>query len=157
MRKLIAVFSLAVVLFCYAEEQSADTAKTSDVADIAAKLAEAEIRIETLEKEAKQLRQEVDKLNELTTKLSRALRDLELYTKPAASIKPEMGVWESIKRGMTAEETKDLLGNPEEITQLRVGGEIWYYYGLGSITFDRGGRVSSQRTFKQLPIEHKVR
>lgn len=157
MRKFVVLLSLIAVLSCYAEEQNAGVSGTADIAPVVAKMTEAESRLDKLEKEVQKLREEIDRLNELATRLGRALRSLELATQPAASFRPDMETWQSVKKGMTADEVKDMLGNPEEVKELLRGGAVWYYFGMGSITFDRRGRVSVQETFKQLPIEGKVR
>jgi len=156
MRKFIAVFLTAVVLCCCAEEQNADVSGKQDMEAVSAKLTEAEGRLDKLEKEVKQLRAEVDKLNELTATLTKALRNLQIATQGGASIEPEMDTWQSVKKGMTAEEVQEMLGSPEEITQSR-SEQVWYYYSMGTITFDRNGRVIYQETKKQLPMENKVR
>jgi TolA-binding protein len=156
--RFIVLFLLAAVLCCYAEEQTADlTGGKTDTTSVVAKITEMEARLDKIEQEMEKMQEEIERLNELTTRLTKALRNLEIATQGGSYIKPDAETWESIKKGMTAQEVRDMLGSPEEITQLFRGGEVWYYYSLGSITFDRNGKVSSQKTFKELPIENKVR
>ncbi len=156
MRKVILIFLLSAVFCCYAEEQSTNLPKVT-INAVDARITEMAARLGKIEQKMEKMQEEIEKLNELTTRLTKALRNLEIATQGGAYIKPDTTTWESIKKGMTAEKIRDVLGSPEEITHLRSGGEIWYYYSLGSISFDSDGRVSSQRTFKELPIENKVR
>jgi outer membrane murein-binding lipoprotein Lpp len=156
MRKFIVLFAIvAMVLGCYAEERKTEVAGT-DAAALAAKVTEVEEKLEKLAKEVETMQEQIDKLADSNAKLARSLRNLELATQYSASTRPDTDTWKSVKKGMSGEEVQDLLGNPEEIQKLN-NSDVWYYYGLGSITFDSKGRVSSQSTFKKLPLENKVR
>ena len=152
--KKIFVSLIVVVIssFCvYAEETGKE-----DIS-VTSKLAEIEIRIDTLSSEMKKMQDDIEKIQGSIKSLTNSIRDLQIFTQGAASVKPSEDVWKSIKKGMAGEDVKDILGIPDEILMLREGGEVWYYYGLGSITVDRNGRVVSQQTFKQWPVEKKVR
>jgi septal ring factor EnvC (AmiA/AmiB activator) len=153
----IASILLLAVTSCYAEEKKNDTPEVVDITFLSSKMTDVETRLSKLEEEVKSLREEMGKISEFTANMAKILRNLELATQSAATLRPDIETWESVKKGMAAEDVQELLGNPEEITQLLRGGEVWYYYGLGSITFDRSGRVGLQKTFKELPIENKVR
>ena len=52
---------------------------------------------------------------------------------------------------MKSEEIEKMLGQPEEIAEVRRVGTIWYYYGMGSITFNESGTVTDKKTFKRFP------
>ena len=155
MRKFIMIFLFAVALSCYAEDKSSAVSGSTDVAAVAAKLTQAEECLDKLEKEVEQLRKEVDRLNELTSTLTKTLRDLQIATQGGSSLRPDTPTWNSVKRGMTAEEVQNLLGSADRIEQEK-GADVWYYFGMGSITFNLNDRVSSQSTFKKLPFENKV-
>ncbi|MCM8761780.1 MAG: hypothetical protein NC929_00470 [Candidatus Omnitrophica bacterium] len=156
MRKILLLFVLTVSLYCYGEGKETE-GKPQETTDITSKLVEMSSRIDKMAAEIKKIQEEIEKIKESVKILSYTIRDLQIYTQSGATIKPDEDAWNSIKRGMTTEDVKDVLGNPEEIEVQRAGGEVWYYYGLGSITFDRNGKVVSQKTFKQLPLERKVR
>ena len=105
------------------------------------------------QKEMEELKQEIEQLKETNVQFSRILRNLEIYVKSVSSIRPEMSDWESIKAGMSMQEVEDILGQPEAIKEEKRVGTTWYYYGLGSITFNEKGFVRNRKTFKQFPIE----
>jgi len=157
MRKIIILFVLLIFsLCCYAEENESE-GNPQAISEVTSKMLEMDARIDRLSTEVKKMQEEIEKIKESLKLLSNTIRDLQIYTQGEATIKPDEDTWKSIKNGMTIEEVKDILGSPEEVSIPRGGGEIWYYYGLGSITFDGNGRVISQKTFKQFPLEKKVR
>jgi len=155
LRKVIMLFTLVIALSCYAEEQTASETGT-DIASLTAKITEMEAKLDKLSKQVEKMQADIDRLNDSNAKLAKAMRNLELATQYSASTRPDADAWGGVKKGMSAEEVSNLLGNPEEIEE-RKNGDVWYYYGLGSITFDRTDRVLLQNTFKELPIEKKVR
>ncbi|MCM8821001.1 MAG: hypothetical protein NC932_03520 [Candidatus Omnitrophica bacterium] len=157
MRKIIILFIiLTVSLYCSTEEKETES-KPQEITEITSKLVEMDARIGKMSEEIKKMQEEIEKIKESVKLLSYTIRDLQIYTQGGATIKPDEDAWNDIKRGMSVEDVEKLLGTPEEIEVQRTGGEVWYYYGLGSISFDRNGRVISQKTFKQLPLERKVR
>ncbi len=155
MKKLIIILFLAVVLSCYAEEKNSIASRNPEVEALVSKLTKMEDRMDILEKEVEQLRKEVDRLNELTSTLTKTLRALEIATQGGSSLQPDTEVWNSIRKGMTAEDVQELLGSADRVEQAR-GGDVWYYLGMGSIVFDRNDRVKYQNNFKKYPFEHKV-
>lgn len=150
------IFVLMVIMvFClygYTEEKEMEI-----TLDITSRITEIEKRIDKIDADMTKIQEEIKKIKESINQLLKVVRELQIYTQGGASIKPDEEVWKSVKRGMSVEEVEKLLGTPEEIEQLRTGGEVWYYYGLGSISFDRNGIVVSQQTFKRLPVERRVR
>ncbi len=156
MRKFIVLFVVVILaLGCYAEEQKAGTPGT-DSAALSAKVAELEGKLEKLATEIEKMQEQIDKLAEANAKLTRGLRNLELATQYSATTRPDTDTWKTVRKGMSYDEVLNLLGNPERMETVG-NSSVWYYFGLGSITFDRNGRVNSQSTFKQLPIEKDVR
>lgn len=103
------------------------------------------------QKEMEELKKEVEQLKETAAQLTQILRNLEIYVKAASSIRPDMSLWESIKAGMPVKEVEKILGQPEEIEEIRRVGTIWFYYGLGSINFNEQGIVREKKTFKEFP------
>lgn len=111
-----------------------------------------EKKINQLEEKVKELEESIKELNGKIQKLEKTIRSLEIYTKPASSLPPDISDWEKINRGMGKKEVRDLLGDPEEIlSHIRGGGEVWYYYRRGSITFDGNGKVIKMQNFKDFP------
>ncbi len=156
LRKIIVLLAIAVMaLGCYAEEQKTGIAGT-DSAAIAAKITELEAKMEKLSQEVKEMQEEIKKLNAANAELTRTLRNLALASQSVISVRPAMETWKSVKKGMVSDAVLDLLGNPEEVKVLN-SGDVWYYYGLGNISFDRNGKVNYIETSKKLPLEGKVR
>ena len=111
-----------------------------------------EKRINQLEEKVAELEEDIKELNGEIQKLEKVIRSLEIYTKPASSLPPDINVWEKINRGMGRKEVRDLLGYPEEIlSHIHGGGEVWYYYRRGSITFNGNGVVIQRQNFKNFP------
>jgi hypothetical protein len=54
----------------------------------------------------------------------------------------------SLKRGMTALQVQELLGEPAFIDPNSEGGEIWYYGSGRTISFNRRGRVEAMAGFQ---------
>ncbi|MBN1446124.1 MAG: outer membrane protein assembly factor BamE [Candidatus Omnitrophica bacterium] len=156
LRKIIVLFAIVfMALGCYAEEQKTVGAG-ADAAGLSAKVAELEGKLEKLAKGAEEMQEQIDKLAESNGRLAKGLRNLELATQFSATTRPDMDTWKKVKKGMSYDEVLNLLGNPERMEMLG-NSDVWYYFGMGSITFDRSGRMNSQSTFKQLPLERDVR
>ena len=132
--------------FIYGEEKKIYSQK-----QVGALIEEIFKKVEKVEKRVGELEEEIQNLKEHTEKLEKVLRNLEIYVKPASSLPPSEKDWRRIKRGMNKEEVLEILGNPEEIRKPIGGGEIWYYYRRGSITFDDNGRVRYVEDFKYFP------
>ncbi|HNS33339.1 MAG TPA: hypothetical protein PKN36_10280 [bacterium] len=107
------------------------------------------------QKELQDLKKEIEQLKETDAKFTQVIRNLEIYVKSASSIRPDIAQWESVKAGMSSDDVEKVLGQPEEISNVRRVGTIWYYYGLGSITFNERGFVSERKTFKQYPVNRQ--
>jgi hypothetical protein len=55
----------------------------------------------------------------------------------------------SLKRGMTARQVQEMLGDPAFVDPNSEGGEIWYYGSGRTISFNRRGRVEAMAGFQQ--------
>lgn len=154
MRKILVPFLLTLSLLCYPEEEAVEE-KGEDISQITTKISEIESNIKKMSDEIKKMKEEMEKINMDIKILYKTVRDLQIYTQGGASIKPDEDEWKSIKRGMSKDDVEEILGTPEEVSLLRGGGEVWYYYGLGSITFNRDGLVVSQESFKEYPLQRR--
>ncbi len=146
---------LSSALFC---EEKGGKEEVPDVKVLAEKISVFQEKMSKTEEEfnkqqekVEELTEQVEKLKELTERLTRVLRDLEIYVKRASVLRPDEQTWESVERGMSDQDIDRILGTPEEVTVLRRGGERWYYYGLGSVTFDERGFVTGRSDFKEFP------
>jgi hypothetical protein len=157
MLKRTAFFLVLVFLACrcYGEEE---TSPETGLKELAGKIEVIEKKVDKVaeesaegHKELEEIKKEVKQLREVNEKLTLFLRNLEIYVKGASSLRPEESQWESITRGMESGDVSKILAQPEEITILRRGGEVWYYYGLGSITFNERGFVTERKNFKDYP------
>jgi len=145
MRKLIILSVLIFSLYCYAEEKEA-AGNPQDIT--ASKVVELEARIDKMSADIENIQEEIKKISEDIKLLLKASRDIQIYIQGSANIPMDKEAWGKIKNGMTAEEVKNIIGPPEKISLLVGRGEVWYYSGFGSITFDKDGRVVSQKTFR---------
>jgi hypothetical protein len=97
------------------------------------KIAKLEARIKALEERISRLELEVSKLS----------RQLGVQPAPARGIE---GNWSKLERGMTREEVRGILGEPDDIP-MHSYLEIWDYSktygGSCSVTFDESGKVES--------------
>jgi len=151
-------FLLVLVLLacrCHGQEEAG---RESGLKELAGKIEVIEKKADSVarefaeaQKELGEIKKELKELKEVNEKLTLFLRNLEIYVKGASSIRPENSRWESVVSGTEAGEVSKILGQPEEITVLRRGGEVWYYYGLGSITFNERGAVTERKNFKEYP------
>lgn len=142
MRKIfILIFIFNFLIF--AEDKKEDVNKDTTIL-IFEKIDEIEKKIEKIEDEIKKINQEIDKiyLN---------LRNLEIYVKPAATVRPSEEKWNSIEYGMKKEEVEKILGLPEEIKVDRNKNETWFYYGVGYIIFNRYGELIEKVIDKRYP------
>jgi hypothetical protein len=55
----------------------------------------------------------------------------------------------SLKRGMTATQVQEMLGEPAFVDPNSEGGEIWYYGSGRTISFNRRGRVEAMAGFQR--------
>jgi TolA-binding protein len=132
------------------EVQVAESPALEQKIDIAEKYIKKIIEeIEKQHKEIEELKKEVEQLKEANVKLSQIVRSLEIAVKFTSSIRPDMSQWESIVRGMSSEDVEKVLGVPERIGIEKRVGPTWYYYGLGSITFNEKNLVIDRKTFKE--------
>jgi len=145
MRKFIILSVLIISLYCYGEEKEIE-GKSQEIT--ASKVVELEARIDSMSTDMEKIQEEIKKISEDIKLLLKAVRSIQIYTQGSANIPPDEEAWGKIKNGMTAEEVKEIVGPPEEISLLVGRGEVWHYSGLGSITFDKNGKVVSQKTFK---------
>jgi len=136
--------------FIYGEKEEKRTQSEKQIVD-SALMEDIFKKVEKLEERVSKLEEEIQNLKEYIEKLEKVVRNLEIYVKPASSLPPSEKDWKRIRRGMSKEKVLEILGDPEEIRKPIGGGEIWYYYRRGSITFDDDGRVRYVEDFKYFP------
>ena len=56
-------------------------------------------------------------------------------------LRPRYEALRSLKRGMRAPEVEKLIGTPAYIDSTSEGGEVWYYGGGRTVSFDKRGRL----------------
>ena len=155
-RMMLLIIFLACAVHVFAEETIVPPAL--DLTALSEKSASMEKNIHKIadevsrqNRELLELRKEIDALKESNQKLTQVLRNLEIYVKSVSSMPPDASQWEKVRSGMKSEEIEKMLGQPEEIAEVRRVGTIWYYYGMGSITFNESGTVTDKKTFKRYP------
>jgi len=63
--------------------------------------------------------------------------------------RPRYEALRSLKRGMRAPEVEKLMGTPAYIDSTSEGGEVWYYGGGRTVSFDHRGRVQAMTGFQR--------
>ena len=95
---------------------------------------------------ADSLRRRIDQIERTTAELERRLHELEMLVKrepsragqvPASSKWRDLQNWRRLRRGMTMDEVRALLGEPERVEAMGVVGTFWQWdSGRASVRFD---------------------
>ncbi|MCM8772528.1 MAG: outer membrane protein assembly factor BamE [Candidatus Omnitrophica bacterium] len=141
MKKFLFLFLIfTFFLFCEDEVKN-EKKKEFAVEEIIEKLDDVERRVDEIEKKIKTIEESIKNIEGKFNELRKTIRNFQIYVQPQATIKPTSDEWNSIKRGMTKEEVREILGSPEEVKLMRDKTEVWFYFGLGRIIFDINGEV----------------
>lgn len=63
--------------------------------------------------------------------------------------RPRSQLLRSLKRGMNTSQVRKLVGTPAYVDPMSEGGEVWYYGGGRTITFDHRGRLEATAGFQR--------
>jgi len=143
MKKFVFLFLIwSLIVFCLEEVKKDQLGKSQiDIEEVIEKVDEIEKRVDEIEKKIEEIEKKLENIDENLNEMRKIMRNFQIYVQPQATIKPTEKEWKSIERGMIKDEVMKILGSPEEIKMQKNQIEVWYYFGVGRIYFNKLGEV----------------
>jgi hypothetical protein len=88
------------------------------------------------------LEERVEALEKTVAGLEKRVAALEKPEKPEKKKPKGKSAWEQLRKGMSADEVRDLLGEPDDVSPSPWGSTTWKYGHFGRVTFDDQMRVT---------------
>ena len=148
------VLALAIVVFGAAAGIAVEYGSSNEKPGVSAGTQAIEARLRKIESDVAEMRKDMERIVELNKRLQAAVTELQRHVLAVTTFKDE-DAWKTVHGNMTSEDVNELMGPPDRITRPDRVSEIWYYFGLGSVTFDRRGRIMEQSSFEERPEEYR--